>query len=87
MTNTGLINPKCTAVIGNGVVVHIPSFFAELDALQQEGLSKTTTSVCRISDHHFIPQDSIALVVSSSPTALNSYLISTKSSMVSKKSN
>lgn len=33
----GLVNPKCTGVIGNGVVVHVPSFFAELDALQEQG--------------------------------------------------
>ena len=79
ITNAGLINPKCTAVIGNGVVVHIPSFFAELDALQQEGLSKTTTSVRRISEHDIIPQDLIAPVDYSSQTGLNSYSISTKS--------
>ncbi|KAI0929295.1 hypothetical protein AcW1_006278 [Taiwanofungus camphoratus] len=35
---SGLVNPKCTGVIGNGVVVHVPSFFAELDALQAQGL-------------------------------------------------
>ncbi|KAG9016237.1 hypothetical protein FRB93_011711 [Tulasnella sp. JGI-2019a] len=35
---SGLINPKCVAVIGNGVVVHIPSFFAEIDKLQEKGL-------------------------------------------------
>ncbi len=33
----GLVNPKCTGLIGNGVVVHIPSFFVELDALQSQG--------------------------------------------------
>ena len=33
----GLINQKCTGLIGSGVVVHIPSFFAELDALQSKG--------------------------------------------------
>ncbi|EKM54937.1 uncharacterized protein PHACADRAFT_255169 [Phanerochaete carnosa HHB-10118-sp] len=35
---SGLVNPKCTGIIGNGVVVHVPSFFAELDALQEQGL-------------------------------------------------
>ena len=34
----GLVNPNCIGLIGNGVVVHLPSFFAELDALQSEGL-------------------------------------------------
>ncbi|KAH9911994.1 P-loop containing nucleoside triphosphate hydrolase protein [Fomitopsis serialis] len=30
----GLVNPNCTGVIGFGVVVHLPSFFEELDALR-----------------------------------------------------
>ena len=33
----GLINSKCIGLIGSGVVVHVPSFFAEFDALQSEG--------------------------------------------------
>ena len=33
----GLVNPKCIGLIGSGVVVHVPSFFAELDALQAQG--------------------------------------------------
>lgn len=36
----GLINPKCTAFIGSGVVVHIPSLFNELDTLERKGESK-----------------------------------------------
>ncbi|KAG7085739.1 hypothetical protein E1B28_003282 [Marasmius oreades] len=35
---SGLINPACTGLIGSGCVVHVPSFFAELDALQAQGL-------------------------------------------------
>ncbi|KAH7908520.1 P-loop containing nucleoside triphosphate hydrolase protein [Hygrophoropsis aurantiaca] len=35
---SGLVNPKCIGLIGSGVVVHIPSFFAELDALEKQGL-------------------------------------------------
>ncbi|PCH37653.1 Adenylosuccinate synthetase [Wolfiporia cocos MD-104 SS10] len=38
---SGLVNPKCTGLIGSGVVVHVPSFFAELDALQAQGLDCT----------------------------------------------
>ncbi|KAH9917623.1 Adenylosuccinate synthetase [Fomitopsis serialis] len=38
---SGLVNPNCTGVIGNGVVVHLPSFFEELDALQAQGLDCT----------------------------------------------
>ncbi|EPS93031.1 hypothetical protein FOMPIDRAFT_1154304 [Fomitopsis schrenkii] len=38
---SGLVNTKCTGLIGNGVVVHLPSFFEELDALQAQGLDCT----------------------------------------------
>ncbi|KAK0463477.1 AMPSase 1 [Desarmillaria tabescens] len=36
---SGLVNPKCIGLIGSGVVVHVPSFFDELDALESQGLS------------------------------------------------
>lgn len=32
------MNPNCVGLIGNGVVVHLPSFFKELDELQSGGL-------------------------------------------------
>ncbi|RSH78364.1 uncharacterized protein EHS24_002088 [Apiotrichum porosum] len=35
---SGLINPKVQAFIGSGVVVHVPSFFKELEALEDKGL-------------------------------------------------
>jgi len=35
---SGLVNPKCIALIGSGVVLHVPSFFAELEALKAKGL-------------------------------------------------
>ncbi|CAK5271036.1 unnamed protein product [Mycena citricolor] len=38
---SGLVNPSCIGLIGNGVVVHVPSFFAELDALEAQGLDCT----------------------------------------------
>ncbi|KAF7356420.1 Adenylosuccinate synthetase [Mycena venus] len=38
---SGLVNPSCTGLIGNGVVVHVPSFFAELEALESQGLDCT----------------------------------------------
>lgn len=38
---SGLINPACMGLIGSGVVVHLPSFFAELDALESQGLDCT----------------------------------------------
>lgn len=37
----GLVNPSCTGLIGNGVVVHLPSFFEELEALERQGLDCT----------------------------------------------
>ncbi|KAJ1557158.1 hypothetical protein HK405_000678, partial [Cladochytrium tenue] len=38
---SGLINPKCVSVIGNGVVVHVPSFFKELAAIEAKGIDGT----------------------------------------------
>jgi adenylosuccinate synthase len=38
-TLTGFVNPHCLNIIGNGVVVHIPSLFSELDKLESKGLS------------------------------------------------
>ncbi|KAG9313294.1 Adenylosuccinate synthetase [Chiua virens] len=35
---SGIVNPKCVGLIGNGVVIHLPSFFEELDALEKQGL-------------------------------------------------
>ncbi|KAJ3194171.1 hypothetical protein HK101_003335 [Irineochytrium annulatum] len=37
----GLVNRNCTSVIGNGVVVHVPSFFAELKEIEDKGLDAT----------------------------------------------
>ena len=30
---SGLVHPKTTCVIGNGVVIHLPSFFNEIDSI------------------------------------------------------
>lgn len=38
---SGLVNPKCIGLIGSGVVVHLPSFFAELEELERKGLDCT----------------------------------------------
>ncbi|KAF2702654.1 Adenylosuccinate synthetase [Pleomassaria siparia CBS 279.74] len=35
---SGLVNPSCFNIIGSGCVVHIPSFFKELEALEKHGL-------------------------------------------------
>ncbi|KAI1195258.1 Adenylosuccinate synthetase [Nemania serpens] len=36
---SGLINPKCMNFIGSGVVFHVPSFFRELQELEEKGLT------------------------------------------------
>lgn len=36
---SGLVNPGCINVIGSGCVVHVPSFFKELEALEKHGLN------------------------------------------------
>jgi adenylosuccinate synthase len=33
----GLINPKCIAFVGSGLVINIPSMFEELDGLESQG--------------------------------------------------
>ncbi|CAC5365134.1 purA [Mytilus coruscus] len=35
---SGIVNPDCTAVIGNGVVVHLPDLFEEIEKNVQKGL-------------------------------------------------
>jgi len=35
---SGILNEKATCVIGNGVVIHLPSFLNELDGLLQSGI-------------------------------------------------
>ena len=35
---SGLVNPRCMNLIGSGCVIHIPSFFKELDELATKGL-------------------------------------------------
>ena len=35
---SGLINPNCVSVIGNGVVVHLPSFFQEIENMERKGI-------------------------------------------------
>ncbi|KAI9141192.1 Adenylosuccinate synthetase [Paraphysoderma sedebokerense] len=41
MLPSGLINPKSTSIIGNGVVVHLPSFFNELETTEKKGIDTT----------------------------------------------
>ena len=39
MLPSGLVNPKAVNLIGTGCVVHVPSFFKELENLKQKGLN------------------------------------------------
>lgn len=41
MLPSGLINPKCINLVGSGVVIHVPSFFKELDDIVKKGLDCT----------------------------------------------
>ncbi|AOA64648.1 Adenylosuccinate synthetase [Komagataella phaffii CBS 7435] len=41
MLPSGLVNPKCKNLIGSGVVIHLPSFFEELEAIENKGLDCT----------------------------------------------
>ncbi|PSN35890.1 Adenylosuccinate synthetase [Blattella germanica] len=36
---SGIINPKCKSIIGNGVVVHLPGLFEELEKNEAKGLA------------------------------------------------
>ncbi|KAK7679301.1 hypothetical protein QCA50_017688 [Cerrena zonata] len=38
MLPSGLVNPKCLNLLGSGVVIHVPSFFKELETLEAKGL-------------------------------------------------
>lgn len=38
MLPSGLVNPNCQNLVGSGVVVHVPSFFEELENLEKKGL-------------------------------------------------
>ncbi|KAF5103872.1 hypothetical protein D0Z03_000001 [Geotrichum reessii] len=38
MLPSGLINPNCINLVGSGVVVHVPSFFKELETIVEKGL-------------------------------------------------
>jgi len=58
---SGLTNPDCMNVIGSGVVVHVPAFFAELEALEAKGLSNTRDRIV-ISDRCHVVLDLHQLV-------------------------
>jgi len=57
---SGLVNPKCLNIIGSGVVIHVPSFFNELENIQKKGLD--TTNRIFISDRAHLVFDLHQLV-------------------------
>ena len=88
----GLVNPECVAFIGNGVVVHIPAFFQELDNLVAKGEpSISHPRLLRPQRHSFtyhrFPQASTAMDVCLFRTEPTSFSISIKLSTDSKRLN
>ncbi|KAF4972379.1 hypothetical protein FSARC_1038 [Fusarium sarcochroum] len=58
---SGLINPKCMNFIGSGVVFHVPSFFKELQALEEKGLPSVHDRILVSDRVHIILQMHIAV--------------------------
>jgi adenylosuccinate synthase len=67
---SGLVNPSCVNVIGNGVVVHIPSLLNEIAELQKKGLSVTSTQLV-VSDRAHLVFDVHQLVDGMKETELS----------------
>ncbi|KAF2263490.1 adenylosuccinate synthetase-like protein [Lojkania enalia] len=72
---SGLVNPQCMNIVGSGCVVHVPSFFRELEALEKHGL-KTEGRVF-ISDRAHIVFDVHQLVDGLEEVELGGSLIGT----------
>ncbi|KAH7375038.1 Adenylosuccinate synthetase [Plectosphaerella cucumerina] len=53
---SGLMNPRCTNLIGSGVVVHVPTFFSELETIEKKGLENVHNRIL-ISDRCTIDFD------------------------------
>ena len=54
MLPSGLVNPGCQNLLGNGVVVHLPSFFAELESLEAKGLTDCRSRLFVSSRAHLV---------------------------------
>ena len=48
---SGILNPGATCVIGNGVVVHVPGLFAEIDALEAAGVKARACACGGVATH------------------------------------
>jgi hypothetical protein len=85
----GLINPAVTGIIGPGVVVHLPSFFDEFDALRGQGAASSFCALLSLAKSQLTlycftvgksTQDWTARADSSFPIARTSSLTFTRSS-------
>lgn len=36
---SGIINPNCTSIVGNGVVIHLPQFLEEIKKNEMKGMT------------------------------------------------
>ena len=54
MLPSGLVNPNCQNLLGNGVVIHVPSFFKELENLEAKGLKNARERLFVSSRAHLV---------------------------------
>lgn len=54
MLPSGLVNPNCQNLLGNGVVIHVPSFFQELENLEKKGLKNARERLFVSSRAHLV---------------------------------
>ena len=54
MLPSGLVNPNCQNLLGNGVVIHVPSFFKELETLEAKGLKNARSRLFVSSRAHLV---------------------------------
>lgn len=54
MLPSGLVNPNCQNLLGNGVVIHVPSFFKELETLEAKGLNNARERLFISSRAHLV---------------------------------
>ena len=47
---SGVILPDCVALLGNGVVIHLPDLLKEMKENEEKGLEKLTPDRLKISD-------------------------------------
>ncbi|SPO05846.1 probable Adenylosuccinate synthetase [Cephalotrichum gorgonifer] len=73
---SGLMNANCLNLIGSGVVVHVPTFFSELETVEKKGLEKVHDRIF-ISDRCHIDFDLHCAVDQAEETELGANSIGT----------